>query len=215
MRSPLTEVWILVWIMLWTQPRLSVEVYVVDDHIPLVDTDPFMDATTRSPENDRRADSESDRRTGSANIDMDNIEGPITTILQPERLQVHCVELRSKRYISDGFCTSPRPITEVVCAGSCIPESYHDWYYEHVKVWSNDKRKEWRCVNDNVRQKKVRLICDNNQVRTYRIKTVRSCKCKRFAHQHNESQRPQQNSQRQSSSRRNGRNKRNKKDNRQ
>lgn len=141
-----------------------------------------------------------------------NIHDFLSISVFAERLQVHCVELRSKRYISDGFCTSTRPITEVVCAGSCIPEDYTGWYFEHIKVWGNKKRKEWRCVNDSVRQKKVTLLCDNNQTRTYRIKTVRSCKCKRLLQQHNESERPNENVERRQSS---NRNKRNKKNNRQ
>lgn len=31
-----------------------------------------------------------------------------------------CHELRSKRYISDGLCTTPKPINEVICAGWCM-----------------------------------------------------------------------------------------------
>ena len=124
-----------------------------------------------------------------------------------ERQEVHCVELRSRRYISDGFCTSMRPITEVVCAGSCIPDP--DWFAEHTKVWGREKRKEWRCVDDNVRQKKVTLLCENNETRTYRIKTVRSCKCKRISHQHNQSEWPNGNSNTRRSSNRNKRNRNN------
>ena len=95
-----------------------------------------------------------------------------------------CTELRSKRYISDGFCTSAKPITEVVCAGECVPKVMLD---DFTKVWAAPKTKEWRCVNDVVRQRRVHLVCDNNETRTYRIRTVKSCKCKRYDRRHNES----------------------------
>ena len=105
-------------------------------------------------------------------------------------LQMGCTELRSKRYISDGFCTSIKPITEVVCAGECLPldNGQLPFYARYLKVWSREKTKEYRCVNDVVRQKRVHLICDNNERRTYRIRTVRSCKCKRYNREHNKSQ---------------------------
>lgn len=217
MRPPL-EVRILVWILWTTQIVLSVEgVYVVEDPIPLVsntggNTGPNLeDTSSRTPID--QGNTESDNRRQDSIENMDNIEGPLSGHITTERRQVHCVELRSKRYISDGFCTSTRPITEVVCAGSCIPEDQTPWYADHIKVYGNKKRKEWRCVNDNVRQKKVTLLCDNNQTRTYRIKTVRTCKCKRLLHQHNESGRPNEDtSPRESSS---NRDKRNRKNNRQ
>ncbi|PNF34105.1 hypothetical protein B7P43_G01138 [Cryptotermes secundus] len=37
-----------------------------------------------------------------------------------EGMELGCHELRSKRYISDGLCTTPKPINEVVCADWCI-----------------------------------------------------------------------------------------------
>lgn len=111
-------------------------------------------------------------------------------VYDPDDLQMGCTELRSKRYISDGFCTSIKPITEVVCAGECLPldNGQLPFYARYLKVWSREKTKEYRCVNDVVRQKRVHLICDNNERRTYRIRTVRSCKCKRYNREHNKSQ---------------------------
>ena len=105
-------------------------------------------------------------------------------------LQMGCTELRSKRYISDGFCTSIKPITEVVCAGECLPidNGQLPFYAQYMKVWSREKTREYRCVNDVVRQKRVSLRCDNGEERTYRIRTVRSCKCKKYNKEHNKSQ---------------------------
>lgn len=94
-------------------------------------------------------------------------------------VSVGCKELRSKRYLSDGFCTSVRPITEVVCVGTCLPAHQLPWYAEFVKVWARTKVLEWRCVDDVIRRQRVTLQCENGDERTYRVRVVRSCKCKR------------------------------------
>ena len=49
-------------------------------------------------------------------------------------VNVECQALRSKRYLSDGFCTSLRPVEDVVCTGSCLPIRELPWYAEFVKV---------------------------------------------------------------------------------
>ncbi|XP_076456243.1 uncharacterized protein LOC143290564 isoform X2 [Babylonia areolata] len=102
-----------------------------------------------------------------------------------EDIQVGCRELRAKRYISDGFCTSTKPIKEVVCAGNCLPIRNLPWYAEFVKVWAKSKLREWQCEEDIVRRKTVSLLCRNGDYRTYRIKVVKSCKCKRIVSKHN------------------------------
>lgn len=103
---------------------------------------------------------------------------------KPEDMSYGCKELRSKRYISDGFCTATKPITEVVCTGSCLPASLLPWYAEYVKLWARTKVLEWRCVDDVKRRQKVRLQCENGDTRTYEVKVVRSCKCKRQTSRH-------------------------------
>ena len=59
------------------------------------------------------------------------------------------------------------------------------WYAEFVKVWARSKLREWQCEEDVVRRKSVHLLCRNGQYRTYRIKVVKSCKCKNIVDQHN------------------------------
>lgn len=98
---------------------------------------------------------------------------------KPDDMSYGCKELRSKRYISDGFCTATKPITEVVCTGNCLPTSLLPWYGEYVKLWSRTKVLEWRCVEDVKKRQKVKLQCENGETRTYEVKVVRSCKCKR------------------------------------
>lgn len=119
-----------------------------------------------------------------------NEETPFDTTYNPDDLQMGCTELRSKRYISDGFCTSVRPITEVVCAGECLPIQYLPHYATYQKTWSREKTREWRCVDDVIRYRNVNLLCQNGERRSYRIPTVRSCKCKRYDRRHNESDIP-------------------------
>ncbi|XP_070175135.1 fragile X messenger ribonucleoprotein 1 homolog [Littorina saxatilis] len=102
-----------------------------------------------------------------------------------EDIQVGCQELRAKRYISDGYCTSIKPIKEVVCAGNCLPIRDLPWYAEFVKVWARKKMREWQCEEDIVKRKRVNLLCRNGSTRQYRIKVVKSCKCKQMNRKHN------------------------------
>ncbi|XP_071825209.1 uncharacterized protein [Apostichopus japonicus] len=123
--------------------------------------------------------------------DPDNDQGTDSgSAYNPDDLQMGCTELRSKRYISDGFCTSVRPITEVVCAGECLPLQYLPNYAAYQKTWSREKTREWRCVDDVIRYRNVNLLCQNGEQRKYRIPTVKGCKCKRYNRRHNESDLP-------------------------
>ncbi|KAH3700761.1 sclerostin domain-containing protein 1-like [Dreissena polymorpha] len=105
----------------------------------------------------------------------------------PDDLQIGCQELRAKRYISDGFCTSLRPIKEVVCAGQCMPIKEQDlpWWAEVIKYWAKPKHMEWRCVDAVTKLKKVQLMCENGETRTYKIKIVKSCRCKSYEREPN------------------------------
>lgn len=91
---------------------------------------------------------------------------------------VGCVELRSKRYVSDGHCTSIRPLIEVVCSGLCLPVRTLPWYADYVKAWAGTSPREWRCVDDVVRKRKLTLICEDGTTRTYRVRVVKNCRCK-------------------------------------
>ena len=102
-------------------------------------------------------------------------------------LQIECKPLKSKRYITDGFCTSIRPVVDFVCTGTCLPIRQLPWYAEFIKVWSHTKTLQYRCVDDVVRHRKVTFACDNGETRSYRIRVVRSCKCKRYMRSQNES----------------------------
>jgi len=102
-------------------------------------------------------------------------------------VQLGCKELRAKRFISDGFCTSIKAIKEVVCTGHCMPikEQNLPWWAEFTKYWAKPKFKEWRCVEAVIKLKKVQLMCENGETRTYRIKIVKSCRCKSYEREPN------------------------------
>ncbi|XP_069585405.1 sclerostin domain-containing protein 1 [Ranitomeya imitator] len=104
--------------------------------------------------------------------------------------QVGCRELRSTKYISDGQCTSLRPLKELVCAGECLPlPILPNWIGGGygLKYWSRRSTQEWRCVNDKMRTQRIQLQCADGTTRTYKVTVVTSCKCKRYTRQHNES----------------------------
>lgn len=110
-------------------------------------------------------------------------------VLFSDEPQLGCKELRAKRFISDGFCTSLKPLKEVVCAGQCMPikETNMPWWAEFTKYWAKPKFMEWRCVDSVTKLKKVQLMCENGETRTYKIRIVKSCRCKSYDRGHNES----------------------------
>lgn len=99
-------------------------------------------------------------------------------------LQIECIPLRSKRYFTDGFCTSVGPVDDHVCTGRCLPIGDLPWYAEYIKVWSRTKTHDYRCVEDVVTRQKIPFVCHNGQNRTYTIPVVQSCKCKKQDRSH-------------------------------
>lgn len=110
-----------------------------------------------------------------------------------EKGQIGCRELRSTKYISDGHCTSIKPIKELVCAGECLPaQLLPNWIgaARGGRPWSkksNGGAQDWRCVNDKTRTQRIQLQCQDGSTRTYKITVVTACKCKRYSRQHNQS----------------------------
>jgi len=97
--------------------------------------------------------------------------------------EVGCQELTSKRYISDGFCTSVRPVTERVCVGYCLPVDVLPRYAQHARAWARSSLNYWRCVEQRRRSRRhVTLRCDNGQVRRYAMRVVTGCRCQRVRH---------------------------------
>lgn len=108
---------------------------------------------------------------------------------QPDKtsgiLNLGCTGIRFRRYVSNGFCTSRRPLRDMICDGDCLPMDQLPFFPNFSKIISRHKR-EWRCVADDRRTKKVKLICNDGTMRKYRVSVVRSCKCKRYTHKQNQ-----------------------------
>ncbi|XP_075231158.1 sclerostin domain-containing protein 1-like [Lycorma delicatula] len=97
--------------------------------------------------------------------------------------------LRSKRFVSNGLCTSPKPIGEVVCAESCtMPAGTRSPYLFHLNSLrkrrstnkSGQKRRDttkWKCIEASVRKKRVKLLCHDGTIRGYVLRLVTSCQC--------------------------------------
>lgn len=132
----------------------------------------------RSPKVSSSNTSHAGSISNGANGDMTVYPSPRKEFYQDD-IQLGCRELRARRYITDGFCTSEDPIKEVVCAGSCLPIKEVPWYAEFIKTMAKNKLREWQCVDDFTRRKRVRLLCQDGSLRTYRIKVVKSCRCER------------------------------------
>ncbi|KAM7293824.1 sclerostin domain-containing protein 1-like [Ixodes scapularis] len=94
--------------------------------------------------------------------------------------QLGCKELRSKRYISDGHCSSARPLTEVVCAGACLPLDQLPWYSDSSTA-TLPHGSPWSCANGQTRFKRVHLLCPNGERKIYRVPILKSCRCVRNA----------------------------------
>ncbi|XP_056285930.1 sclerostin [Pseudoliparis swirei] len=98
--------------------------------------------------------------------------------------ELSCRELRSTRYITDGSCRSAKPVKELVCSGQCMPTHLMPNSIGRGKWWRGSAS-DHRCIPAHSRTRRVQLHCPNGNTRTYKIRVVTSCKCKRFRPQHN------------------------------
>ncbi|XP_031560554.1 sclerostin domain-containing protein 1-like [Actinia tenebrosa] len=103
---------------------------------------------------------------------------------EPRILNLGCYGIKIRRYVSNGFCTSRKAIRDTICDGRCLPMDELPWFPEFSKVISRNKR-EWRCVPDYVKRRKVTVFCNDGTKRRYRIPVVRTCKCKRYTKKQN------------------------------
>lgn len=99
-------------------------------------------------------------------------------------LNLGCYGIKIRRYVSNGFCTSRKAIRDTICEGRCLPMDELPWFPQFNKVLSRNKR-EWRCVPDYVKRRKVTVFCNDGTKRRYRIPVVRTCKCKRYTKKQN------------------------------
>ncbi|XP_028263839.1 sclerostin [Parambassis ranga] len=101
--------------------------------------------------------------------------------------ELSCRELRSTRYITDGSCRSAKPVRELLCSGQCLPAHLMPNSILRGKWWRSNAS-DYRCIPAHSRTRRVQLQCPNGNTRTYKIRVVTSCKCKRFRPHHNQSE---------------------------
>ncbi|XP_056152534.1 sclerostin [Lampris incognitus] len=101
--------------------------------------------------------------------------------------ELSCRELRSTRYITDGSCRSAKPVKELVCSGQCMPAHLLPNSIVRGKWWRSSAS-DYRCIPAHSRTQRVQLQCPNGNSRTYKIRVVTSCKCKRYSRHHNQSE---------------------------
>uniref|UniRef100_A0A8D3A7E4 Sclerostin n=1 Tax=Scophthalmus maximus TaxID=52904 RepID=A0A8D3A7E4_SCOMX len=102
--------------------------------------------------------------------------------------ELSCRELRSTRYITDGSCRSAKPVRELVCSGQCMPAHLMPNSIGRGKWWRSGGATDYRCIPAHSRTQRVQLRCPSGNTRTYKIRVVTSCKCKRFRPHHNQSE---------------------------
>ncbi|KAM9715623.1 sclerostin [Menidia menidia] len=101
--------------------------------------------------------------------------------------ELSCRELRSTRYITDGSCRSSKPVRELLCSGQCLPARLAPNSIAHRGKWWRGGAPDYRCIPAHARMRRVQLQCPGGGARTYKIRVVTSCKCKRFRPHHNQS----------------------------
>ncbi|XP_037611702.1 sclerostin [Sebastes umbrosus] len=125
--------------------------------------------------------------TGNSMNNRAKTGGRNSNTLSYSAAELSCRELRSTRYITDGSCRSAKPVKELVCSGQCMPSHLMPNSIGRGKWWRGNAS-EYRCIPAHSRTRRVQLQCPNGNTRTYKIRVVTSCKCKRFRPHHNQSE---------------------------
>ncbi|XP_053270233.1 sclerostin [Pleuronectes platessa] len=141
---------------------------------------------TRTPQQDANLPQASNGRNNTVNNRAKN-GGRNVNAVSFSAAELSCRELRSTRYITDGSCRSAKPVRELVCSGQCMPAHLMPNTIVRGKWWRSSAS-DYRCIPAHSRTQRVQLQCPNGNTRTYKIRAVTSCKCKRFRPHHNQSE---------------------------
>ncbi|XP_049842598.1 sclerostin domain-containing protein 1-like [Schistocerca gregaria] len=87
-----------------------------------------------------------------------------------------CPSLRSKRFISDGLCSSPYPVHEVVCADRAPSHGRRRKQQQQQSQAVPAQRERQRCVEGATRRRRVELLCQDGSRRFYHVRLVKSCR---------------------------------------
>ncbi|XP_050443860.1 uncharacterized protein LOC126847570 [Adelges cooleyi] len=89
--------------------------------------------------------------------------------------------LRSTRHITDGQCTTTRPIVEAVCADRCLVYASTLPFNKRVRpsyLTKTQQVEALHCVNGDTKMLRVQLQCQDGAMLNNIIKVVTSCRCK-------------------------------------
>ncbi|XP_054849024.1 sclerostin [Eublepharis macularius] len=109
------------------------------------------------------------------------------TLSRMEPQEFSCRELYSTHYVTNGPCRSIKPIRELVCSGQCLPSHLLPNSIGKGKWWRQNAL-DYRCIPAHSRPQRIQLTCPDEDTRTIKIRTITSCKCKRYTRYHNRSQ---------------------------
>ncbi|XP_061446282.1 sclerostin [Rhineura floridana] len=112
---------------------------------------------------------------------------PQVVLGRTEPLKFSCREMYSTRYVTEGPCRSIKPIRELVCSGQCLPSHLLPNSIGKGKWWRQNAL-DYRCIPAHNRSQRIQLACPDEDIRTIKIRTITSCKCKRYTRSHNRSQ---------------------------
>ncbi|XP_061666521.1 sclerostin [Syngnathoides biaculeatus] len=146
------------------------------------------DGTEFLPEYTRGGDGNNNNTTNNNN-NRAKTGGRTSNSVSYSASELSCRELRSTRYITDGSCRSAKPVKELLCSGQCLPSHLMPNSIGRGKWWrSGGGSWDYRCIPAHTRSRRVQLHCPTGSTRTYKIRVVTSCKCKRFRPHHNQSE---------------------------
>lgn len=91
-----------------------------------------------------------------------------------------CRRVSMRRYLGDPRrnCTSIAPIPVAWCKGTCVPQTSLMKTFQFRQYLEREKI-DYQCVPDRIVRKRVKVFCHDVQaMHVYKIKVVKTCKCK-------------------------------------
>ncbi|KAL6094531.1 sost [Pungitius sinensis] len=145
-----------------------------------------QEATLQASDSNSNNNNNNNNNNGSIN-NRAKAGGRAANTVSYSAAELSCRELRSTRFIADGSCRSAKPVKELLCSGQCLPAHLMPNSIARGKWWRGSAS-DYRCIPAHSRTRRVQLHCPSGSTRTYKIRVVTSCKCKRFRPHHNQSE---------------------------
>jgi len=104
------------------------------------------------------------------------------------QLEKGCNQIRLRRYVGNSRrnCTTLKPVKFSLCGGFCLPKFRISQLATNFERILQKTQYRYRCTPDNYHFKKVRIFCaDDGSISEYKVKVIKSCRCKKFTNQQN------------------------------